>query len=322
MQPTKIAVVGAGHVGATFAYTLLLRGLASEIVLVDVDRDRAEGEAMDLSHAAPLAAPVRVRVGNYADCEGAAVTVITGGAAQKAGETRLDLARRNATIFREMVPPIARSNPDGILLVTTNPVDVLTYTALELSGLPHERVIGSGTVLDSARFRSVLGRHYGLDPHNVHAYIVGEHGDSEVALWSLTNVAGMQVDAFCLAHGFEHSPRSMAAMFEQARDAAYRIIERKGATYYAIAAALVRIVEAILRDQKTVLTVSSRIDGLYGVHDVCLSLPSVVGRAGVERVLHLALSPDEEERLRRSAATIRRSIADLDLDGPSQPEAS
>jgi L-lactate dehydrogenase len=315
MQPTRIAVIGAGHVGSTFAYTLLLRGLASELVLVDVNRDRAEGEAMDLSHSAPLAAPVRVTVGGYEDCAGAAVTVITGGAAQKPGETRLDLARRNVEIFREIVPRIAAANPEGILLVATNPVDVLTHAALELSGLPPARVIGSGTVLDSARFRHLLSRRYGIDPHSVHAYVIGEHGDSEVPLWSLANIAGMRLDAFCEAHGFEHSPAAMSSLFEQTRDAAYRIIERKGATYYAIAAAMARIVEAIVRDQKTVLTVSSLIEGAYGIEGVCLSLPAIVGRGGVERVLRLELDPEEEERLRGSARKIRESIAGLEVTG-------
>ena len=313
MEPTKIAIIGAGHVGATFAYTLMLRALATEIVLVDVNRDRAEGEAMDLNHARALAAPMRVTVGDYADCEGAAVTVITGGVAQKSGETRLELGQRNAAILREIIPQVARHAPDGILLITTNPVDALTYAAWRLSGFPAERVIGSGTVLDSARFRHALSQHYGIDPHSVHAYIVGEHGDSEVPLWSLANIAGMRLDAFCLAHGFEHAPGAMDAFFEEARTAAYRVIERKGATYYAIAAALARIVEAIVRDQKSVLTVSSLVSDAYGIRDVCLSLPSVVGRDGVERMLRLELSRVEEERLRRSAATIREAIVGLGL---------
>ncbi len=313
-QPIKIAVIGAGHVGATFAYTLVLRGLASEIVLVDVNRARAEGEVMDLNHAGPLAAPVRIGVGDYSDCSGAAITVVTGGAAQKPGETRLELAQRNATIFREIIPLIARSNPNGILLITTNPVDVLTYAAWRISGLPAERVIGSGTVLDSARFRHLLSQHYNIDPHSIHAYIIGEHGDSEVPAWSLANIAGMRLDEFCVAHGFDHSPAVMEALFQQTRDAAYRIIDRKGATYYAIAAALVRIVEAILRDQKTVLTVSSLMTGAYDIRDVCLSVPSVIGRSGVERVLHLALSAEEEERLRQSAVAIQNSIKSLGLD--------
>lgn len=310
MTATKIAIVGAGHVGGTFAYTLLLRGLVSDIVLLDVNRARAEGEAMDLNHAAPLASSTRVRTGDYSDCEGAAIVVITGGAAQQPGESRLELARRNATTFQEVIPRIVRYNRDGILVVTTNPVDVLTYAALELSGLPAERVIGSGTLLDSARFRHLISQHFGIDAQSVHAYIIGEHGDSEVPVWSLANIAGMRLEAFCAAHGFEHSA-SMHAIFEQTRDAAYRITERKGATYYAISAALVRITEAILRDQKTVLTVSTRIADAYGIRDVCLSLPAVIGRTGVERILNLELSPDEQAELRASAATIRNVITSL-----------
>lgn len=314
MEPIRIAIVGAGRVGATFAYTLVLRGLASEIVLVDADRGRAEGEEMDLSDAAPLASAVRIRVGDYEDCAGAAVTVITAGVAQERGQPRLELARRNAEVMREIVPRVAAANPAGILLVTTNPVDVLTYAAWKLSGLPAKRVIGSGTVLDSARFRHLLSEHYGIDPRSVHAYIVGEHGDSEVPLWSLANIAGMRLDAFCIAHGFEHSPRIMDDFFVRTRDAAYRIIERKGATYYAIGAALLRVVEAIVLDQKTVLTVSSLVEGAYGVRDAYLSLPSVVGRHGVERVLSLPLTAEEEGRLRRSAGAIRDSIESLQLD--------
>ena len=314
IPPRRVAVVGAGHVGATFAYTLLLEGLASEIVLIDVDRALAEGEAMDLGHAVPLTHPARVWVGDYDDCAGAALTVITGGAAQRPGEGRLGLAQRNAQIFRDIVPRIAAADPDGMLLVATNPVDVLTYAAWKLSGFPAERVIGSGTVLDTARFRFLLSQHYGVDPRSVHAHIVGEHGDSEVPAWSLANIAGMPLDRFCLAHGLEHDPAVMDSFFTQTRDAAYRIIERKGATYYAIGAALARIVQAVLRDEKSVLSVSSLVQGAYGIHDVSLSLPSVVGRGGVEQVLRLALGPAEVEQLRRSAATIRKTIVELALD--------
>jgi len=313
MTSTKIAVVGAGHVGATFAYTLMVRGLVSEIVLIDVNRERAEGEAMDLNHAAPLVSSTRVSAGDYGDCEGAAIIVIAGGAAQTPGETRLQLTQRNAAIFREIIPQIVRNNSEAILLVTTNPVDVLTYAAGELSGLPSERVIGSGTVLDSARLRYLLSQHYGIDPQSVHAYIIGEHGDSEVPVWSLANIAGMRLEAFCAAQGLEHNA-SMRSIFEETRNAAYRIIERKGATYYAISAALLRIIEAILRDQKTVLTVSTRIANAYGIRNVSLSLPAVVGRSGVERVLNLELSSDELDRLHESAATIRKAIVSVGFD--------
>jgi L-lactate dehydrogenase len=308
---TRVAVVGAGHVGTTFAYSLLMSGLAAEIVLVDADRERAEGEAMDLNHAVPFTRPTHVWAGDPSDCAGAAVTVIAAGVGQTPGETRIDLLRRNAAIFGDLVPEIARVNPDGILLIATNPVDLLTDVALDASGLPPSRVIGSGTILDTARFRYLLGRHVGIDPRSVHAYIVGEHGDSEVPVWSLANVAGMRLDMFCEAHGIEFGDEVRRSVFEQTRDAAYAIIERKGATYYAVAAGLLRIVEAILRDQQTVLSVSSRVSGYAGIHDVSLSLPTVVDRGGVARVLALDLDDAETAALQRSAELLRKARAEL-----------
>lgn len=313
-RPTRVAVVGVGNVGATFAYALLLSGLAAEIVLVDVDHARAEGEAMDLNHTVPFAHPTHIWAGDYGDCAGAAVTVIAAGANQRPGESRLDLVRKNAAIFRQIVPEVAHHNPDGILLVATNPVDVLTYTAWKLSGLPSHRVCGSGTILDTARFRYLLSEHYGVDPRSVHAYILGEHGDSEVPAWSLANIAGMRLPEFCAANGLVYDRAAMDDIFRQTRDAAYQIIERKAATYYAVAAGLMRIVEAILRDQSTVLSVSSLIDGYLGIDDVCLSLPTVLDRGGVERVLRLELDADEVAGLRRSAEILKATIADLELE--------
>ncbi len=314
-HPIRVAVVGVGNVGATFAYALLLSGLATEIVLIDVNRARAEGEAMDLNHAVPFARPTRIWAGDYTDCGGAAVTVIAAGAAQKPGETRLDLVKKNVAIFGQIVPEVARYNPNGILLIATNPVDVLTYATWKLSGLPAQRVIGSGTILDTARFRYLLSQHFGVDPRSVHAHVIGEHGDSEVPVWSLANIAGMRLPAFCAAHGLVHEQATMDDIFRQTRDAAYHIIERKGATYYAVAAGLMRIVEAILRDQSTVLSVSSLIEDYYGISDVCLSLPTVVDRGGVERVLRLELSPEEVEGLRQSAQVLKATLAQLDLEG-------
>ena len=311
--PTRVAVVGVGNVGATFAYALLLSGLAAEIVLIDANRARAEGEAMDLNHTVPFTHPTRIWAGDYADCVGAAVTVIAAGANQKPGETRLDLVKKNAAIFRQIVPQVARHNPDGILLVATNPVDVLTYAGCKLSGLPPARVIGSGTILDTARFRQLLSRHFGVDPRSVHAHIIGEHGDSEVPVWSLANIAGMRLPDYCAANGIAFGQAALDDIFRQTRDAAYHIIERKGATYYAVAAGLMRIVEAILRDQSTVLSVSSLIEDYHGVGDVCLSLPTVVGQGGVERVLRLGLSPAELQALRHSADVLRSTIAELEL---------
>ncbi|HEX8940060.1 MAG TPA: L-lactate dehydrogenase [Candidatus Limnocylindrales bacterium] len=309
--PTRVAVVGVGFVGSTFAYALLLSGLASEIVLVDLNRKRAEGEAMDLNHTVPFAHPTHVWAGDYADCTGATVTVIAAGANQKPGETRLELVRRNAAIFRDIVPRVAEANPDGIILVATNPVDVLTYLTHRLSGLPRQRVFGSGTILDTARFRYLLSEHLGVDPRSVHAYIIGEHGDSEVPVWSLANVAGMRLPTFCAENGIAFDREEMEAIFRRTRDAAYEIIERKGATYYAVAAGLMRIVEAILRDQRTVLSISSPVEDYYGIDDVCLSLPAVVDRGGVERVLRLELSPAEASGVRRSADVLRATLGEL-----------
>lgn len=304
-RPVKVAVVGAGNVGATFAYSLLMSGLASEIVLIDANQKKAEGEAMDLNHAVPLTQPGRVWVGDYKECAGAAITVITAGAAQKPGETRLDLAARNVEIFRQMVPNIVENNPNGIILVATNPVDVLSYATWKLSGLPKARVLGSGTILDTARFRFMLSQHFGVDPRSVHAYIIGEHGDSEVPVWSLANIAGMRFPVFCEQMGVGCDKEHLNQIFEQTRDAAYHIIERKGATYYAVATGILRIVEAILRDQGTVLSVSSLIEDYYEINDVFLSLPTVIDGAGVERSLRLKLDDQEVVGLQKSANLLK-----------------
>ena len=314
-KPTRVAVVGTGNVGSTFAYALLLSGLASEIALIDVNRAKAEGEAMDLNHTEPFAPPTDVWAGDYPDCAGAVVTVIAAGVNQKPGETRLDLLKRNAAIFREVIPAIVRHNPDGILLIATNPVDVLTYAALKFSGFPPPRVIGSGTILDTARFRYLLSQYFGVDPRSVHAYIIGEHGDSEVPVWSLANIAGMHLGDFAAAHGVSYAADKMEEIFRQTRDAAYHIIQRKGATYYAVAAGLMRIVEAILRNQATVLSVSSLVENNYGIRDVCLSLPTVVDRKGIARQLRLSLSAEEQQGLRKSAEVLKHTIAKLELEG-------
>ncbi len=312
-HPTRVAVVGTGAVGSTFAFGLLLSGLASEILLVDANERKAEGEAMDLMHAVPFARTARVWAGPIEDCRGAAVTVIAAGAAQKPGETRLDLVQKNAAIFRALVPRIAEANPNGIILVATNPVDVLSYLTYRISGLPAPRVIGSGTILDTARFRMLLAEHYGVDPRSVHAHIAGEHGDSEVPVWSSANIAGMGLRDYGVSTGIGHDPAALDEIYTDTRDAAYQIIERKGATYYAVAAGLVRIVQAILRDQHTVLSVSSLISDYYGIDDVYLSLPAVIGREGVERIVPLGLSAEEASGLRRSAGLLHETIEHLGL---------
>ena len=319
MRPARVAIVGVGNVGSSFAYALLLSGLAAEIVLIDANERRAEGEAMDLQHAVPFAKPTRVWAGSYADCGGAAVTVIAAGAGQKPGETRLDLVRKNAAIFGQIVPRVAEANPTGIILVATNPVDVLTYETWRQSGLPPERVIGSGTILDTARFRAALSDHFGVDPRSVHAFIVGEHGDSEVPVWSSANIAGMRLPEFCSANGIRYDRDAMEAIFVSVRDAAYEIIQRKGATYYAVAAGLLRIVEAIVRDQRTVLSVSSLIRDYNGIDDVYLSLPTVIHREGVDRVLRIDLSVAEFDGLRASARVLRETTASLREGEAAEP---
>jgi len=309
----RVAIVGTGAVGSTFAYALLLSGLASEIVLIDVNRSKAEGEAMDLNHAVPFTHPTRIWAGDYSDCAGAAVTVLAAGVPQKPGQTRLECLQANAKVWGEVVPQISENNSSGILLVATNPVDVLTYVAWKLSGLPAARVLGSGTILDTARFRFLLSQHFAVDARSVHAFIIGEHGDSEVPAWSLANIAGMRLPEYCRANGLRYEPQIMEKIFESTRDAAYHIIERKGATYYAVAAGLLRITQSILRHQNTVLSVSSLIDNYYGISDVCFSLPTVIDRGGIQRVLRLELNEEESARLRHSANILRETIDALHL---------
>ena len=306
-NPVRVVVIGSGNVGATFAYALLFRGLAAEIVLIDANHARAEGEAMDLNHAEPFTHPTRVWAGDYDDCAGAAIVVISAGAGQRPGETRLDLVKKNAEIFSKIVPEVTRRNPDGVLLIATNPVDVLAQVSQKLSGLPPNRVIGSGTILDTARFRYLLGQHFGVEARSVHAYIIGEHGDSEVPVWSLANIAGLRLADYADLNGMTQDPSTLDDIFRRTRDAAYHIIQRKGATYYAVAAGLMRIVEAILRDQHTVLSVSSLIGDYYGIDNLCLSLPTVVGRNGIERVLRLQLNDTEQKALQHSAEVLRKT---------------
>ena len=309
----KIAMVGVGAVGASAAYALMISGLAAEIVLIDVNERKAEGEAMDLMHGAPFVRPVRPRRGPYAACVAARIVVIPPGSAQRPGETRLDLVKRNADIFGQMIPQIVAAAPDAILLIVSNPVDILTYVSLKLSGLPASRVIGSGTVLDTARLRALVGQRLSVDPRSVHGYVIGEHGDSEVVVWSRATVAGLPVEDFCHQRGIEYSPALRADISTQVRRAAYEIIARKGATYYAIGLGIRHIVEAILRDENTILTVSTLMTGQFGMQDVCLSLPSIVDLSGVEGVLLPDLSPDELIALQRSATVLREVAISVGL---------
>ncbi|MCX7860882.1 MAG: L-lactate dehydrogenase [Chloroflexus sp.] len=305
----KVGVVGTGMVGSSFAYALMQRSLANELVLIDIDHARAEGEAMDLNHGLPFVRPMRIYAGTYDDLAGADLIVIAAGANQRPGETRLDLLGRNAAIFREMFPAILAANDDGIIVVATNPVDILTTIGAQIAGPAANRVIGSGTILDTARFRYLLGQHYGVDPRSVHAYIVGEHGDSELALWSLANIAGVRLVDFVGANGQGYDQAALDAILEQTRNAAYEIIKRKRATYYAIGLGLLSIAEAVLRDQHTVMTISSLMTGQYGVADIAISLPTIVGRDGAEEVLNLPLSEQEIALFQRSAAILKENLA-------------
>jgi L-lactate dehydrogenase len=309
VRSLKIAIVGAGRVGSTLAYTLASSGVVREIVLIDASRERAEGEAMDIAHAVPFYAPVSVVSGSLADAAGAALTVIAAGAAQREGETRPALIRRNVEVLREIVPQVVRANPEGLLLMATNPVDALTFAALRLSGLPSGRVFGSGTVLDTARLRAELGAHYGVDARNVHAYVLGEHGDSELVAWSAATLANVPLHDYCRLTGMQCTTHEMEQIASHVRDAAYEIIRRKGATNFAIAAALARIIEAVVRDERSVLNVSTLVEEHYGIRDVCLSLPAIVDRSGIRRVLPIPLSEDETERLRLSAEAVRNAVS-------------
>jgi len=310
----KVVVVGAGIVGATIAYALITKGLVQKLGLINRSPERAEGEAMDLNHCLAFTDPADIQAGGYELCQDAQIVIITAGAAQKEGETRLDLCAKNARIVRSVVREVMPHNPEPIFLVVTNPVDVLTRVVLDESGLPPERVIGSGTVLDTARFRYLISHHCRVDVRNVHGYALGEHGDSEVLAWSRLNVAGVLFHEYCGEVCKRGCPMHFRdAIDKDVRNAGYEIIQKKGSTYYAVSLAVARIAKAILKDQKSVLTVSSMMRGQYGMEDVCLSLPCVLGTSGVETVVDSPLDEAEEQALRRSAATLRESFGSIGL---------
>ncbi len=314
----RVGIIGAGAVGATTAYALLMRGTVREIVLVDLNSARAQAEADDLLHAAPFAYAVDVRAGGYADLEDSQIVIITAGVAQRPGETRLQLLERNAGVFRSIVPEVLRYAPDAVLIVATNPVDIMTHLTARYAaefGVPTHRVIGSGTTLDTARFRALLGRHIGVDPQHVHAYVLGEHGDSEVLAWSGVGIGGIPLDEFCVAPGSEVTDEVKRAIDDQVRNAAYRIIEGKGATYYGIGSAMARVVDVILRDQRAILTVCTPVAEIAGVPDVTVALPNLVGGAGVLSQCLLALSEDENRALHASAQIVRDAIVSLEQVG-------
>ncbi len=309
----KVAIIGTGFVGSATAFALMQSGLFSEMVLVDADKEKAEGEAMDISHGIPFGKPMKIYAGDYDDVADSYICVVTAGAGQKPGETRLDLVHKNVGIFKSIIPEIAKRDFGGILLIVANPVDILTLTALKLSGLPEERVIGSGTVLDSARLKTELGEHLGIDSRSVHAFIIGEHGDSEIAAFSSANVSGIPVNDFCEMRGhFEHE-KSEKAISERVKNAAYEIIKRKHATYYGVAVAVKRICEVIVRDEKSILPVSSMMHGEHGIDGVCLSMPAIVGADGLETKVPISLDDDEIKALQESAKTLKEVVDTLDL---------
>ena len=307
----KVAIVGCGFVGSASAFALMQSGLFSEMVLLDVDHKKAEGEAMDISHGEAYARPMKIYAGTYDDIADASIIIITAGANQKPGETRLDLVQKNVGIFKTIIPEIAKRNYKGILLVVSNPVDILTYVTLKLSGLPENRVIGSGTVLDTGRFREILGEHLGVDSRSVHAFIIGEHGDSELAVWSTANVAGVPINKFCELRGHFNHQEAMERIAHDVKNAAYEIIERKKATYYGIAMAVKRICEAIVRDEKSVLPVSNMMHGAYGIEGITLSMPAIVGKNGVELQMPISLDGNEALALKASADLLKKIAADV-----------
>lgn len=304
----KAAIIGCGFVGASSAFSLVHKGLFSELVLIDANHAKAEGEAMDLSHGRPFTSPMKIYAGSYDDISDCSLIIITTGANQKPGETRLDLVHKNVAIFKSIIPEITKRNFEGILLIVANPVDILTYAALKISGYPKERVLGSGTVLDSARFRYLLSEHLNVDSRSVHAYIIGEHGDSELAVWSSANVSGIGINDFCELRGHYEHDEAMDRIYRTVRDSAYEIIERKGATYYGVAMAVSRIAESIIRNEHSVLPVSSLMEGEYGLTDLCISVPTIVSAKGAEQVLEIPLSQEEKEKLQKSAAELKKVL--------------
>ena len=309
----KAAIIGCGFVGSASAFILMQSGLFSELVLIDANREKAEGEALDIAHGIPFARQMKIYAGDYDDIMDSAVIIVTAGANQKPEETRLDLVHKNVNIFKSIIPEVAKRDYQGILLIVANPVDILTYTALKLSGMPENRVIGSGTVLDTARLKYRLGEHLSVDSRSVHAFIVGEHGDSEIAVFSSANVSGIPLNRFCEMRGHFAHDESTRRIAEEVKNSAYEIIAKKHATYYGIAMSVKRICEAIVRDEKSILPVSSMMHGEYGISDVALSMPAIVGKDGVETRVPISISEEEEAKLKESADTLKKVIEGLEL---------
>lgn len=309
----KAAIIGCGFVGTSIAFSLVQKGIFSELVLIDANEKKAEGEAMDLSHGLPFTKPMEIRAGSYEDIADCAMIIITAGANQKPGETRLDLVHKNVEIYKSIIPKIVEKNQEATLFIVSNPVDIMTYVALKLSGYPRHKVIGSGTVLDTARLKYLLSRHLDVDSRSIHAFIIGEHGDSELAVWSAANVSGIPLNHFCELRGYFDHMESMDRIYQSVRDSAYEIIEKKGATYYGVAMAVCRIAESVIRNEHSIMPISVYLDGLYGLHDICLSIPTVVGQEGAEKVLDIPLDLMEMGKLVYSAEELKKIIGELEL---------
>ena len=314
LNPRKIGIIGCGFVGAATAYTLMQTRLFSEMVLIDNNMEKAEGEAEDISHGLLFSSPQKIYAGSYDDLSDASIIIITAGANQKPGETRLDLVGKNVEIFKSIIPEITKRNMDAILLVVANPVDILTYVALRLSGYPEERVIGSGTVLDTARLKYLISEKLNVDSRNVHAFIAGEHGDSELAVWSCANIYGIGLEEFARMKGYKDFYKEKEEIYHAVRDSAYEIIERKGATYYGIGMAAAKIAEAIVRDSHTVAPVSVSLNGEYGLSGLCLSIPAVIGKGGAEQVLEINFDDEETKKLRGSAEELKSVLKEIGLE--------
>ena len=313
METNKISIIGAGFVGSTSAFAIMSEGLAGDIILVDVNREKAEAEAMDLRHGAAFVKTVNIVSGTIEDTKNSDLIIITAGIGQKPGETRLDILKKNIPIFKSIVPELVKFSPDAILLVVSNPVDILTYITYRYSGLPASRVFGSGTVLDTSRLKSILSKSFSIDARNIHAYIIGEHGDSEIAAWSATKIAGMSIEQYEQVVFNKTDANFKENILSEVRNAAYEIINRKGYTNYAVALAIRRIVEAVLRDEQSILTLSSLFSGENGITDVYMAMPCVVGKTGIQRILPIPLDKSERANLKKSAEILKKMIQNADI---------
>lgn len=310
-KTTRVVVIGTGFVGSSYSFALLNQGITEELVLIDLNKEKAMGDAMDLNHGLPFGSPVRIWAGDYSDCKDADIVVITAGANQAPGETRLDLVEKNAKIFKIIVGEVMKSGFDGIFLVATNPVDVLSYATWKFSGLPAERVIGSGTILDTARFRYLLSETFKVDSRNIHAYIMGEHGDTELPVWSHANVGGKPILSYLEDIEQDLTMDDLDDIFVNVRDAAYQIINKKGATHYGIAMGLMRLTRAILRNENSILTVSTLLSGEYGLDDIYIGVPAVVNSSGIREILELSLNEEENKKLTHSASVLKEVMAPI-----------